>query len=128
MTETINTVTVTIGRNIKGTPMPAARWEAFEHAVRLDLQQYAETIDADSYWTEHHAGVAPWQGVLEDSIKVTLLWSGSTLAELPAHRADLRADLAQSAAVFEQDAIALAFGTSELVSPVVAANVLDVTA
>lgn len=104
----MHAVTVSFGRNIGADPMPAADWRRFRTKVRRAL------VDAcpDAVLETHH-GVGVWDGVREQSCKVTAL--AGDLA--PTALGRLHSALGELAAAFRQDAIAVTVGRSELVTP-----------
>ena len=116
-------ITVTIGRNAPVTdptlpqyhdvtgervtaPMSDQRWHAFEQDVQELLSR------ATGAATETHHGVGSWGGVTEESTKVTLLADNPLNVNLGYIRVNL-SDLARK---YEQDAIALTIGESELIT------------
>lgn len=104
------TITVTVGRNIAGAPMTPDHWEALQRRVRTILA-YATT---GAGRLESHYGVGVWDGVTEDSAKVTrygTAWGQERDA------AWLRAELGDLARVYRQEAIALVIGEGELIGP-----------
>lgn len=105
--------TATIGRNISTSTsayeMSAVRWETFIDYVSEQLSVYVfRTDDA----IEIHRGTGVWDGVKEDSAKITLLKAQAPLEEKALD--DLRRHLSELARMFDQDAIALTIGESEL--------------
>jgi len=104
------TITVTVGRNIAGAPMSADHWEALQRRVRTVLA-YATTGTGR---LESHYGVGEWDGVTEDSAKVTrygTAWGQERDADW------LRAEIGDLARVYRQEAIALVIGEGELIGP-----------
>ena len=99
-------ITVTIGRNVSDVPMPEQRWRAFEQ----DVQELLSRATGAS--TETHRGVGSWEGVVEESTKVTLLAD----SPLNVNIGYIRVNLADLARLYDQDAIALTIGESELVT------------
>jgi hypothetical protein len=133
---TTYSVTVTIGRNVPQKHADAARrdgyatlnpdpsapdqlsaasWQDFTDLVKEALETYAETIEPTQWWTtEQHDGVGEWDGVREESRKITLLFE--TQNGLPeSARNTLVIDLLSARTGFYQDAVALSFGESVLV-------------
>ena len=104
------TITVTVGRNIAGAPMTAEHWESLQRRVRTILA-YATTGHGR---IESHYGVGVWDGVVEDSAKVTRY---GTAWGQERNAAWLRAELGEVARVYRQDAIALVIGEGELIGP-----------
>jgi hypothetical protein len=101
------TVTVTIGRNVGSEPMPAPRWEEFRSGIRQTL---ANLLCPD--FSASYDGTGEWDGVAEDS---TLFVASGITREVTSTY--LRAVLAQYADEYDQDAIALTVGTTDLVTP-----------
>lgn len=128
-------VTVTIGRNIPSRHRDAAREDGIAEASRLDLRHlqlndqawedytkhieealetYVDEIETTSWWFETHDGIGEWDGVSEESRKVTLLFE--TPNGLPqSARENLVLDLLRARTAYYNDAAALAFGESVLV-------------
>lgn len=110
---TINVVTVTIGRNgaaeIGGTvfTLSALDWQEFQSAVSAALWQTSATNG--EAWEEKHYGRTAWNGVEEESAKITLLNAEST--QIVA----LNRRLETIRGMYAQDAIALSVGTSTLI-------------
>jgi len=116
--------TITIGRNVTSTPginedpvqvpMPDERWSAFKvAAAALLTEAVIKTQKADGvvapFYYEQHSGIGVWDGVEEESFKIT------TLSDQPmTYRAWLRDELGDLAPQFDQLAIALTVGESEL--------------
>lgn len=100
--------TATIGRNVGTDPMPLTTWEQFIEDVTADLSVYLFRNDDV---VELHRGKGVWDGIEEESAKITLLKS-SPLEE-PALD-NLRRALSELARLYSQDAIALTIGQSEL--------------
>jgi hypothetical protein len=110
----INVVTVTIGRNVPATPpewiaqpLSSLDWTEFQNAVASALWQTSSTNG--EAWEERHYGTAVWDGVPEESAKVTLLGADFT------HVVALRQRLETIRGMYAQDAIALSVGTSDLI-------------
>ena len=99
-------ITVTIGRNVSDVPMPEQRWEEFEQ----DVQELLSRATGASI--ETHRGVGSWEGVVEESTKVTLLADNP----LNVNIGYIRVNLADLVRLYDQDAIALTIGESELVT------------
>lgn len=109
-------VTVTIGRNRRpestvepNTALPETSWAGFVGAVRDALDHY---LAVPGSWIEVHYGVGEWDGVREESAKVTITGDHLTLERLPW----VRNRLGRVAVFFDQDAIALHVGQSDLVT------------
>jgi len=111
----MHSVTVTIGRNFTSRLHPertqelsAEAWKEFIEDVK-DALSYHMIEDEDTL--EVHLGSGSWQGIEEESAKVTLLSSD------PIFPAKLIKRLKTLAAIYAQDAIALTIGESELIEP-----------
>ena len=103
--------TVTIGRNVGTEPMSDERWEEFQTSVTIDFNFVVNGFQAGAGQWEEHRGQGIWEGTPEDSFKVTVLLE----EEIPKDRLDqLRRYLSENARLFDQDAIALTIGVSEL--------------
>ena len=119
--------TATIGRNfsnthsnfdVQGEPMILSAWSGFAEDVTKEFHVTIEkTRKTDGYaWDENtefrietHYGKGTWDGVEEESAKI------SVLSDQPlTHLSYLRQALANLAEEYGQDAIALTIGTSEL--------------
>tara|TARA_R110002020_G_scaffold404912_1_gene614957 strand:- start:4038 stop:4358 length:321 start_codon:yes stop_codon:yes gene_type:complete len=101
--------TVTIGRNVGDIPMRDIAWSTFEDQINALMASYVENGSV----VEMHSGTGGWNGVSEDSTKVTLI----TEHPLTDRKlADLKRGLAYYAAQYTQDAIALTIGQSELIT------------
>ena len=101
-------VTVTIGRNIGSVPMSARVWQIFQDEVTADIM----TTLGSPALLEIRNGQSYWEGVREDSVIVVALYETvPTASEL----ALLRHYLTASRNAFDQEAIALALGESELI-------------
>ena len=122
--------TATIGRNVPtftyaerdfhqdgdritvSAPMSDERWVTFEGQVSALIASFARTWMAGTDVVELHRGKGVWNGVEEESTKVTLL-TEMELGECAL--TDLRKALAYYALHYQQDAIALTIGQSELI-------------
>ena len=119
--------TATIGRNfsnthsnpdVQGEPMTLRAWESLVEYVTEEFRVTIEkTRKTDGYaWDENtefrietHYGKGTWDGVEEESVKI------SVLSDQPlTHLSYLRGALTDLAEEYGQDAIALTIGTSEL--------------
>ena len=109
-----NYVQINIGRNVDGMPMSRKAWASFidESAAAL---VYAATIDNAERRSmlrddvvEIHTGTGSYGGIREDSAHVSMFHSDGIDAD------DVRAVMADVAARYGQDAVALIVG-SELV-------------
>lgn len=131
-------VTVTIGRNVPQSQVDAAlreglvvqvpgsvdgwshyqltpqAWQAYTEQVEEALETYVDEIETTSWWTETHDGVGEWDGVFEESRKITLLFGTPNGLPLSA-REELVLELLSTRTGFYQDAVALSFGESVLV-------------
>ena len=113
--------TATIGRNVPasnpnpmfaGKPMPLTTWETFIEDVSADMHTVSNNYQAGVATMEIHRGVGIWDGVEEESAKITLLLDEA----LPEDRlSQMRRYLSELARQYGQDAIALTIGESELV-------------
>ena len=108
--------TATIGRNysnslavppsMRGQAMTPTRWERFIEDVKTDM---LSAVPSDI--CELHLGTGVWDGVDEESAKITLLRHAEASPEM---LDELRRLLSENARQYGQDAIALTIGTSEL--------------
>lgn len=101
-------VTVTIGRrdNVNGLELSVAQWGRFRAEVVSQLEGRGFTVVVDN------EGTGSWEGVTEPNfIAVGIRETAVTDAE----RTGLRTVCADLARRYDQDAIALSFGTSELI-------------
>ena len=110
--------TATIGRNVPsnhGSPMSDLDWSTFEDDVTEAL---LSGFPCHRHLTvEVHRGIGTWDGVTEESVKVTVL-SPAQLPDVVESCYDvlhIRSELRERAAFYGQDAIALTIGTSELI-------------
>lgn len=100
----MQTVTITVGRNIGTEPMPSDAWRQYRDDVRRALV----TADATVYAAATYRGM--WEGTYEDAA----IWH----AAIDDAAVDpLRDALSGLVAVYGQDAAGYAVGTSELVQP-----------
>lgn len=98
------TVTISIGRNVGDQPMPASEWRKFRAHVRDSLALCGGCVHVDA---AHSVG--EWDGKPEDS--------ATWVAAIPADTVEeLRVDLRLFCAIYDQDAIALTIGDTDLVS------------
>ena len=101
--------TVTIGRNVDGEPMPGNVWLRFIEDTIADMETIAIAEVGDVFETHH--GLGTWNDVTEESVKVTVL----TNYELePNQLQSIRFFMSDNARTYNQDAIALTIGTTEL--------------
>lgn len=111
----MKTVTVSIGRNygkiapddLMGKPMSDKEWTQFQRGVELFI---SDNMIGTGFMIETHKGVGVWDGVPEDSAKITALLYN---AEIGIGR--LKNDLDFLRQTHYQDAIALTVGDSELI-------------
>lgn len=99
----MKSLTITIGRNVGVLPMDQSRWASFVDATRRVVE-----LATDEVWA-----IAPyrgsWDGVHEDA----MIFYGAYGAD--SVTTSLREALANLATYYDQDAIAVAVGDSELV-------------
>lgn len=96
------TATITIGRNVADTPMSDSDWQSFIDDTR-------HVLDGADIWTdaEYTGG---WEGQTENAHVL--------VAGIPeGDHTDIRSRLAKLADTYRQDAIGLAIGPAELVTP-----------
>lgn len=99
----------TIGRNVGDMPMSDARWSDFILSVKTDM---LTALDADKLSViEVSEGVGEWEGVTEPNATITV--RRHTQAQ-DSQVERLRRYLSENARHFDQDAIALTIGISEL--------------
>ena len=103
--------TITIGRNVGTEPMSAERWEEFKATALSELEYRFNAYQPGAYAIEEHTGYGYWESGREESHKVTALVEKALGWD---HLEYLRRDLAAVAGQFDQDAIALTIGVSEL--------------
>lgn len=96
-------VSVTLGRNVGTEPMPREEWRAFRLAARNNVQRNVTGWE----WCEEHKGTGQWEGVPEQSAKITVFGGTPNLAEIQSAMIEL-------CERYGQDAIAIASGTSFL--------------
>lgn len=100
------TVTISVGRNVRSTPMRAREWQAFTSDVARLLEHYGAVVYVDGA-----TSVGTWGGVREASCTWVATLSGDKVKHL-------RARLAQLAGAYCQDAIAMTVGKTELLEGV----------
>lgn len=98
------TVTISIGRNVGSKPMAAPKWGDFRHAVARDLRG----ASADVHVADAKSS-GEWNGIAEESRTWVAVVDSSALKAV-------RSNLADAARRFDQDAIALTTGQTELVT------------
>lgn len=100
--ERLTSVAVTIGRDIAGTPMSADRWDSF----RIELASLIAKLGG-FLWASN-SGVGLWDGCTEDNHVV--------IADLPQSKVpNLRAGVIPLGIKYQQQAVAILTGTSELI-------------
>ena len=65
--------TATIGRNVGTEPMTITDWEQFIEDVRSDMLRFAVESAIHVESVETHRGKGTWEGVEEESAKITIL-------------------------------------------------------
>lgn len=105
-------ITATIGRNLPTTgQLPLQRWEQFEENVR---GVFLSTLPAEGMlFFQTFRGTGVWQSEPEDAIHFLFVTETAPTNEV---LNKLRARLAHTAYWFNQDAIAIGLGSSELVT------------
>lgn len=113
----MHVITVTIGRNystgpavfqsMRGLPMSLTMWEQFKEDVQADLLQ---AVPSDI--VEVHYGTGMWDGVEEESCKITVLRHAKPTPDM---LDDLHRLMAENARHYGQDSIAVTVGESVLV-------------
>jgi deoxyadenosine/deoxycytidine kinase len=116
----MKTATVTIGRNNKNPqigPLWDSEWETFIDRVTAALRSFESKANGgDDTWTEIHLGTGTWNNIPEESAKITIFYTAEDSSREQKAINELKETLAILGNIFEQDAIALSLGTSELVS------------
>ena len=103
------TYTATIGRGAGDRCLSEEKWATFEDHVNQVFTDIALGHDDD--FVEVHSGMGNWQGIEEESTKITLL----TNIELDRTMIGvIRRNLEALAEAYDQDAIAFTIGQSEL--------------
>lgn len=102
----MHSITITIGRNIGDAPMTSEKWTQFAEDVTADL---LAAVPSDIVETHYGTGVC--DGIPEDSCKVTVLRHSEPTAAMID---DLRRYMSENARIYDQDAIAITIGRSEL--------------
>ncbi len=98
----MNTITVTIGRNVGEVPLILATWRDFTNSLDRLIEERAEQVFVQA----ERRGT--WDGVGEDNYTVVAACCTASLRTLPAA-------LARLAHEYLQDAIALTIGETTLV-------------
>ena len=94
-----------IGRNVQDSAMSESDWNLYIDRVRLDIETNAVAYDAG---VEVHKGIGVYNGIVEESAHLSLLVDSVSVSLL-------KRDLAESAAVYGQETVALIVTQSELV-------------
>lgn len=97
-------VTVTIGRNVGSDPMGPADWQRYVTHTRAALLDVVSDLWIDTPYT------GEWEGRTEDA------WAFYGPVEHTDQLDALRGELGGLAALYGQDAVGLAVGSTELVS------------
>ena len=108
-------ITVTLGRNYgesagdaHNAPMSDAEWSDFQTEVSAAI--HARVLDGADVWEERHYAVSDaWNGVPEESVKVTVLGAERFQVQ------GLAETLKPIGKRYHQDAVALTYGHSVLV-------------
>ena len=123
---TTHSITVTIGRNAPVTdptrpqyddvtgaritePMSDQRWREFDMDAQGTLAN--NVFERQIIAIERHLGRGSWEGIEEESVKITYLLKSALTDEAIA---TLSRELSELARFYDQDAIALTIGTSTL--------------
>ena len=104
----MHTYTVTIGRNVGDVPMSEGEWAEFKRRATKALDSFGEGADGG----ESHEGFGVWDETPEQSFKRTLL-KDEPMSDDDLH--SLKLELVTLARQFDQDAVALTIGQSELI-------------
>lgn len=94
-----HTLSISIGRNVGDKPMSEADWEAFLHAVIVDVSVTSLIGSPDSI----HYGTGTWDGFREES--AILSWFSIDTGDV--NLENMLARLTVTADTFGQDAIAV---------------------
>lgn len=112
--EGLHTVNVSIGRNVGDAPMMEGEWQAFRASVSNALAVAGNATDPTDYALDEWQGTSVWQGIAEDNAHYQL----RTARPLSGDARDALAKaLTRYAAMHQQDAIAIAYGYSRLITP-----------
>lgn len=104
---TMETVTVTIGRNVGVEPLAADAWNAFVASTRAAVEAATSELFAVAAYK------GSWDGVSEDA---ALFYGPLVTDDQGAVLAALRSRLAVLASYYGQEGIGLSVGASELVA------------
>lgn len=108
----MDSLTITIGRNIGTEPMDEIRWRAFKlHVMLMAMNTMPDTDRMLFTFT----GENEWNGITEESFMVQAVGTFKHPAEITGAR--LEEALAFPAYWWEQDAIAFSIGKSALATP-----------
>ena len=104
------TITVTIGRNIGSSPMDSQRWWNFQHRLlkigEIGKVYFAGSSDSGKWEMEMNDG--RWQGITEDNFNVVFSVVAGNIPQVKDKLTKLKVE-------YEQDAIALTIGSTELI-------------
>lgn len=103
-------VSLTFGRNVRDEPMSTKDWSLFQIRASTDLNN---TFEDRVEFVDVHQGVGVWEGISEQSCKITAIINGAVTAD---ETTKLRVAAADLAARFQQDAVALSVGQSFLIT------------
>lgn len=131
----MQSITVTIGRNVPARHADSAvkdglavkgigadrivltdeSWANFTDRVLDALKSFESRVGGlESTWTEIHNGVGAWEGVLEESRKITLFYETDGMP-VGIETADLKQQLLSIRTGYYQDAVAVVIGESNLI-------------
>ncbi len=109
-------ITVTVGRNVRPShptlankPLSDNDWRAYVSEVSHLLRRYAANRTS---WIEVHYGIGTWDGVAEESAKITIHDARTGGSAVPTLTRALR----YLAGCHDQDALAVSVGRSELIT------------
>jgi hypothetical protein len=106
----MQTLTVTIGRNIKNVLMPQEEWNNFQEDIEYTIKSVLNPENVE--FIEGHYGTGSWSGKTESSCKIMFALSESlTDVEI----STLKRRLKVIRGWYAQDAIAFNLGESELI-------------